>query len=104
MTVNSLANRGANLCQDRCVNGLPCISSSGGPLPPCTVTIVAPLVFISLRLKPSINMKYSPVLLTAFESGATHHVAPAHDFFLHEILDLVRRAGERRADAAALQL
>ena len=35
------------------MNGLPCISSSGGPLPPCTVTMRAPLVLISVRVKPS---------------------------------------------------
>src|SRR4051812_42258974 len=42
-----------NLCQERCVNGLPCSSSRGGPLPPCTVTMRAPEVTISLFVKPS---------------------------------------------------
>ena len=52
-TVNSRASGGATLCHDRCVNGLPCISSSGGPLPPVTVTMRAPQVLISVRVKPS---------------------------------------------------
>src|SRR5438132_1131823 len=40
-----------NLCHDRWLNGLPCIKSSGGPLPPCTVTMRAPEVLISARVK-----------------------------------------------------
>src|SRR5436190_23336342 len=57
MTVNSEASRGATLCQDKCENGLPCMSRSGGPRPPLTVTMRAPLVFISERMKPS-NMLF----------------------------------------------
>src|SRR5215831_4791700 len=49
--VNSSASCGANLCQLAWVNGLPCIKRTGGPLPPCTVTMRAPLVLISRRVK-----------------------------------------------------
>ena len=45
-----------DFCHDRWLNGLPCISRSGGPLPPCTVTMRAPLVLISVRVKPSKNI------------------------------------------------
>jgi len=38
-----------DLVPETCENGLPCISSTGGPLPPCTVTMRAPPVWISVR-------------------------------------------------------
>ena len=40
-TVNSSASRGAILCHMTWVCGLPCSSSSGGPLPPCRSRICA---------------------------------------------------------------
>jgi hypothetical protein len=41
------------------VNGLPCSSKSGGPSPPWRRLMRAPLVTISVRVKPS-NMSLSP--------------------------------------------
>src|SRR5215510_6512392 len=35
---------------------MPCSSSTGGPEPPCTVTMRAPEVFISVRVNPSKSM------------------------------------------------
>src|SRR5262249_61866484 len=43
----------AAVCQDRWENGWPCGSKSGGPAPPRTVTMRAPLVLMSVRVKPS---------------------------------------------------
>jgi hypothetical protein len=67
--VNSSASRGANLCQDKWLNGLPCIRRSGGPLPPWTVTMRAPLVLISVRLKPS-NIAHAVTSEAAYRARA----------------------------------
>ncbi len=54
------------------------MSSSGGPLPPTTVTMRAPLVWMSERLKPSSIVLVALFLVTAFSlrTDAARHNKP----------------------------
>src|SRR6516162_3056312 len=74
---NRSAKRGAILCQETWVRGLPCNSNKGGPSPPCLRWIRAPLVAISLRVNPS-NM------LPPFRQP-TAHTKPIRLFFARAV-------------------
>src|SRR3954467_6476774 len=91
-----------NLCQERCVNGLPCNSSSGGPLPPCTVMMRAPEVSISRLVKPS-STAILPRVVAAEPSGYINY-QPDGRIFVVLVGDRVKPAGQVPSDAEKIQL
>jgi hypothetical protein len=70
MTVRVAASFGATSRQVMCDWGAPCNSRMGGPEPPITPLISAPVVFTRNGLKPGNHLVVSPAGVCANAEGA----------------------------------
>ena len=89
-------------CQETWVKGLPCISSTGGPLPPWTATMRAPPVSISVLVKPS-NIPAPSIIAHGSRAALAQARNPADDRHHDEGHDQERQPQHRdQSQIAAL--